>query len=404
VTTRAEFEGECFSFLEANAAPRDRRRRFVWGEGSDRVALFDDDVSLEDEQVRAREAKAWRARRFDAGLGWISGPKDLGGRDLPRSFELVYNSAESRFAVPDQSCLRIGIGTIGPTIQQLGSSSLKERVLRKLHRGDVIACQLFSEPEAGSDLAGVRTHAVRDGDDWVLNGQKIWTSHARVADIGLALCRSDPSSKHGGLMAFLVDMKAPGVEVRALRQMTGGASFNEVFLNDTRVPDEQRIGDVGEGWAVALATLANERASIGSASHGSSGLGLASGERLRELARATDRAECPTVRQDLAALYSGFQVAKWTTRRATENLRRRGVAGPEASIGKLALSANLRRVSDFVSTVLGPTLVADSGEWGTFAWSQVVLGEPASHIAGGTDEVIRNTIAERVLGLPREPR
>jgi len=279
---------------------------------------------------------------------------------------------------------------------------VKQAYCAGLHRGDLLACQLFSEPDAGSDLAGLTSRAERDGDEWVVTGQKVWTSNAQLSDIGEIICRTDPSlPKHQGLTAFVVDMRAPGVEVRPLRQMTGGASFNEVFLHEVRVPDSHRLGDVNAGWGVALTTLMNERASIGS------GMGLGPGpgpfERLIALARHLGVEREPSVRDRLAQLYIEHQVISFTTGRALARIQAGQLPGPEMSISKLAGTKHLQGISDFVSHVLGPRLRADTGAWGTYAWGQLVCGVPGGRLGGGTDEVLRNIIGERVLGLPKEP-
>jgi acyl-CoA dehydrogenase len=292
---------------------------------------------------------------------------------------------------------------IAPTILAHAVDDVKRRYLAAMYRGDVIACQLFSEPVAGSDLAGIQTRALRDGDEWVLNGQKVWTSGAQYSDIGEIITRTStpPDSRHRGLTMFLVDMKAPGVEVRPLRQMTGGASFNEVFFTDVRVPAEFLLGDVDEGWTVALTTLMNERMAIGG---GSIAPGQGAARRLYELARQTGRSGDPRVRQMLADIYINSQVARFTTMRALAKLRAGQLPGAEASTLKLALTNNLQRVSAAVTSILGPRLTADTGEWGTYAWADLLLGVPGLRVAGGTDEVMRNIVGERVLGLPKEPR
>jgi acyl-CoA dehydrogenase len=290
---------------------------------------------------------------------------------------------------------------VAPTILAHAIPEVRSRYLTPLYRADIIACQLFSEPVAGSDLAGIQTRAERDGDEWILNGQKVWTSGAHYSDIGEIITRSSTDKpKHKSLTMFLVDMKAPGVEVRPLRQMTGGASFNEVFFSDVRVLDTHRLGDVDEGWTVALTTLMNERASIGGG--GMAGVSL-SVTRLRELAYHYDLADDPIVRQRLADIYVRLTVARYTNLRAMAKIRAGQLPGPEMSIAKLALTQNMQQVAQTLGELLGPRLVADTGEWGTFAWSEFVLGIPGMRVAGGTDEVMRNIVGERVLGLPKEP-
>jgi acyl-CoA dehydrogenase len=271
-----------------------------------------------------------------------------------------------------------------------------------MYRGDIVGCQLFSEPGAGSDLASLQTKAERDGDEWIVTGQKVWTSGAHYSDIGEIICRTDSDlPKHKGLTGFVVDMHAPGVEIRPLRQMTGGASFNEVFFNEVRVPDDHRLGDVNQGWTVALTTLMNERASIGAGTGG--GMGLASVTRLAELCRHFDVIDDPIVRQKMMDVYINFQVSRYTNQRAMDRIKRGQLPGPEMSIAKLSLTNNLWRTANFVADVLGPRITADTGEWGTYAWGGLLLGVPGMKVAGGTDEVMKNIVGERVLGLPKEP-
>jgi acyl-CoA dehydrogenase len=290
---------------------------------------------------------------------------------------------------------------VAPTILAHAIPEVKQRYLSPLYRGDIVGCQLFSEPVAGSDLAGIQTRAVRDGDEWILNGQKVWTSGAHYADIGEIITRTSPDKpKHKGLTMFLVDMKAPGIEVRPLRQMTGGASFNEVFLTDVGVNDTHRLGDVDEGWTVALTTLMNERAAIGGGGAGVTTIGLT---RLREIAEHFGGDEDPLIRQRLADIFIRHTVSRYTSLRAMAKIRAGQLPGPEMSIAKLALTQNMQRVAQTLGELLGPRLVADTGEWGTFAWSEFVLGVPGVRVAGGTDEVMRNIVGERVLGLPKEP-
>ncbi len=394
-----EFRTEATEFLRSNAAEKAPERRFVWGEGSDKVATFEERDRATESELLA-EAQKFRAKRFDAGLGWITGPEEFGGRSLPAAYQREYDSLEGRYDVPSQAFFLIGLGMVAPTILAHGSDPAKERYLRSLYRGDIVACQLFSEPGAGSDLASLQTRAERDGDEWVITGQKVWTSGAQYSDIGEIIARSDPDlPKHKGLTGFLVDMRAPGVEVRPLRQMTGGASFNEVFFTEVRVPDDHRLGEVNNGWAVALTTLMNERAAIGAGGGGGTGLLT----RAIEMAKAFGATDDPLVRQRLADLIVRSRVAQYTNQRALDKIRAGQTPGPELSIAKLAGTQLSVALSEFVAGVLGPKLVADSGEWGTYAWNQFVLGTPAMRIAGGSDEVMRNIVGERVLGLPKEP-
>ncbi len=402
--TLDEFRDEVTAFLDANAERRAEVKgdqKFVWGEGDDDVAILEE-TSREQELADLAEAKVWKAKRYDAGFGWITGPTRYGGRELPVAYDRAYASLEGNYQIPSQSHFGIGLGMVAPTILAHATEKVKDLYLAKLYRGDLVASQLFSEPGAGSDLAGLQTKAVKDGDEWIVNGQKVWTSGAHYSDIGEVICRTDPDQpKHRGLTGFVVDLKAPGVEIRPLRQMTGGASFNEVFFTDVRIPDDHRLGDVGQGWAVALTTLMNERASIGAGS--GSGMGLGNATRLIEMVRHFGLDEDPLTRGELARLYENLQVAKWNNQRAMDKIKSGQAPGPEMSIAKMALTRNMQMTGDFVSKVLGPRMVADTGEWGTYAWGKFVLGTPGMRVAGGTDEVLRNIVSERVLGLPKEP-
>jgi alkylation response protein AidB-like acyl-CoA dehydrogenase len=399
VISEAEFRAEAKAFLDSHAEPR-VEEKFEWGKGSDRVGILEE-KSPEQEAEEIRAAKTWKATEYDAGFGWITGPEEYGGRALPAAYERAYREIAAGYATQSQTIFGIGLGMVAPTILAHAIPEVRSRYLTPLYRADIVACQLFSEPVAGSDLAGIQTRAERDGDEWILNGQKVWTSGAHYSDIGEIITRSSTDKpKHKSLTMFLVDMKAPGVEVRPLRQMTGGASFNEVFFSDVRVLDTHRLGDVDEGWTVALTTLMNERASIGGG--GMAGFSL-SVTRLRELAYHYDLADDPIVRQRLADIYVRLTVARYTNLRAMAKIRAGQLPGPEMSIAKLALTQNMQQVAQTLGELLGPRLVADTGEWGTFAWSEFVLGIPGMRVAGGTDEVMRNIVGERVLGLPKEP-
>jgi len=398
--TLEQFESDAEAFLRANA-PERTERQFEWGVGSDRVALFADKTPEQD-QAELAAARVWAKKVFDAGFGWITGPPEYGGRGLGRDFARAWQAWAARFETPPVGVFSVGLQMVAPTVLTHGTEDQKRQFLAPLYRGDIVGCQLFSEPGAGSDLAGLATRAVRDGDEWVVNGQKVWTSYAHLADVGEIICRTDPGvEKHQGLTAFLIDMHQPGVEVRPLRQMTGGASFNEVFFTDARVPDTLRLGGVNEGWGVALTTLMSERAAIGTQAGGGGGMATT---RLIELVRHMGRADDPLVRQQLAQVIIGTKVAGYTNMRAMAKIAGGGIPGPEMSISKLALTANMVRTCELVSSVLGPELVADSGRWGTYSWGELLLGVPAMRIAGGSDEVLRNILGERVLGLPREPR
>ena len=398
--TLEQFETEARTFLDENCRLKEPEKT-GWGEGSDEMSLFAE--KTRDEQLAEVDvAKGWRRKVFDAGFGWITGPTRYGGRELPSAYERRWSAVESEYDTPSGSPFGIGLGMVAPTILAHATEETKDRYLRALYRGEIVACQLFSEPTNGSDLAGIQTRAVRDGDEWVVNGQKVWTSGAQYSDIGEIITRTDPDlPKHKGLTMFVVDMHAPGVEVRPLRQMTGGATFNEVFFTDVRIPDDHRLGDVNGGWTVALTTLMNERASIGG---GMAGGGSATGtSRLIDLVRHLGRQDDPLVRQGLADIYIRTHVATYNNLRAMAKIRAGQLPGPEMSIAKLSLTNNMRELADFVSRVLGPRITADTGEWGTYSWSQLLLGVPGMRVAGGTDEVMKNILGERVLGMPKEP-
>jgi acyl-CoA dehydrogenase len=398
--TLEDFTAEVTAFLDANAEKKaPAKSTLAWGEGDDNVSMFEE-VDREQELLDVKESQAWRAQRYDAGLGWITGPAEYGGRELSSAHERVYNGLEGGYKVPGSAPFTIGLGMVAPTIHAHCTQEVKDAYLAKLYRGDMIACQLFSEPGAGSDLASVQTKAVRDGDEWVLTGQKVWTSGAHYSDIGEIICRTDPDlPKHKGLTAFVIDMKDPAVEVRPLRQMTGGASFNEVFLTELRVPDSHRMGDVNGGWGVALTTLMNERASLG-AGGGTGGQMLT---RVRQLVEHLGLSDDPLVRDELMRVQVAFQVAKYTNQRALDKIKSGQLPGPEMSTAKLALTNNMWALAQFVARVLGPRITADTGEWGTYSWNGILLGIPGMRVAGGTDEIMKNIVAERVLGLPKEP-
>jgi alkylation response protein AidB-like acyl-CoA dehydrogenase len=399
-----EFVAEVRAFLDANATRRaDGDADVEWGSGPDRIAYFSADPP-EVDAAKAAEARAWQRRRYEAGFGWITGPPEYGGRELSAVHDLLYDGIEAEYDVPDTGMLAvIGLGMIGPTILAHALPPIKDRYLPAMYSGDIVACQLFSEPGAGSDLASLTTKAVRDGDEWVLNGQKVWTSIAQHAQIGMALCRTDPDRpKHKGITAFLVDMSAPGVDVRPLRQMSGGADFNEVFLTDVRVPDDHRLGEVNGGWRVALTTLMNERATVGGEGAGPAARAL-SLPFLTALLKANGRLDDPASRRRLAELVADQAATKYLNHQAIRRMRAGVQPGPEASVAKLMYAQNLTRGAHFAAEVVGPRLIADTGEWGTFSWTELLLATPALRILGGTEEIMKNILAERVLGLPKEP-
>jgi alkylation response protein AidB-like acyl-CoA dehydrogenase len=397
-----EFVAEVDSHLSARypkAKQEKNRNAFVWGEGSDEVHIFRE-PDPDDDGGALAAIRSWRAGLWEAGLGWISGPTEHGGRGLPGRYQRAFEEVVRRYQVPGESVLTIGLGMIAPTILRHGTPEQVQRYMKPLYSAELIACQLFSEPGAGSDLASLSTRAVRDEDGtWRITGQKVWTSGAHLSDIGEIICKTSDTPKHGNLTAFIVDMRAPGVTVRPLRQMTGGAAFNEVFFDDVVVSDSDRLGEVGQGWQVAITTLANERGAIGGSAFG--GGGLLSTERIAELVRRAGRANDPVARCQFGELMVALRVVRYH-QQVTAARAKAGVApGPEAGLGKIALSHNMAHLGRFTADMFGTKAVVDTGEWGTYAWTELLLGAPAYRIAGGTDEVLKNSIAHRVLGLPR---
>jgi alkylation response protein AidB-like acyl-CoA dehydrogenase len=349
--------------------------------------------------------------KFDAGLAWVHFPLDAGGLDLDHTLQAFVEEELGHAGAPSVSFMSnpIGLGMAAPTLAAHGTSEQRRHLLRRLYAGE-LWCQLFSEPNAGSDLAGLGTTAVRDGYEWIVNGQKVWTTLAHVARWGLLLARSAPElPKHRGLTYFICDMGAAGVEVRPLRQMTGEAEFNEVYLSDVRIPDDHRIGAVGDGWRVAMTTLMSERVAIGTAGVDD----LAAGPIARAMEVYAQRRENPVARDRLIRLWIESEVTRLTNCRASE-LRRTGKPGPEGSVAKLAFTELNKRIAEFCVDVLGadgllypagyqmrrPEVAAASG--GDHGHS--FLRAQANSIEGGTSEVLRNVLGERVLGLANEPR
>ncbi len=375
----------------------------VWGEGEFSVSVFH---ALERDQEAAllEEISAWVKTKAEQGYHAITWPTEYGGLGLSRSHGRAFARLEAQFVTPPgHETLGVTTGLIAPTIDVFGTDEQKERFMAPLLRTDYFACQLFSEPGAGSDLGALACRAERDGDEWVVNGQKVWSSGAQFSEWGELIARTDPDvAKHKGQTAFMVPMDADGVEIRPIRQMSGGSSFNEVFFTDVRIPDSLRLGPVGEGWKVALTTLSFERDHSSSGSGGGSRVG-GSWQQLLATARALGVAREPVIRHALIDVYLHSQIERYTMRRAAD-LARGGRPGPEGSLGKLLWTEGMTRMSDAISLVLGARLTADSGEWGTYGWGEHVLGAPGYRIAGGSDEVQRNIIGERVLGLPGEPR
>ncbi|GAA0270142.1 acyl-CoA dehydrogenase family protein [Cryptosporangium japonicum] len=352
--------------------------------------------------------------RFDAGLAWVWVDPADGGRNADPALQGLVEQRLTEAGAPHPGSYNpIGIGMCGPTILAHGTPEQRARYLRPLYTGDEVWSQLFSEPSAGSDVAGLATRARRDGDDWILDGQKVWTSFAHLASRGLILARTDPDvPKHRGITAFLVDLKAPGVDVRPLRQMTGAAEFNEVFFDGVRVSDSDRLGDVGDGWRVGTTTLMNERVSLGGAiaTRDEPGADLLEGYRV-----AASRGEGNPVRRDQAVrLWIEANVNYLTAVRAAA-AGNRGTPGPEGSVLKLTSAEFNRRAAEFQLDLLGAqaTLIPDYemrrptlpyGSNGVPSTQTVFLRTRANTIEGGTSEVLRNILGERVLGLPGDVR
>lgn len=382
-------------FLAANAKPLPPKQS-GWGVGSD--AIVEREGSDEQEKAQFERARAWRRTMFDAGYGWLTGPKQFGGGELSKLYQKTFESLSGAYETPHHVCFIVGLEIVAPTISVFGTDDAKERYLPGLYSGEIIGCQLFSEPDAGSDLAGVKSRAIRDGDGWRVTGQKVWTSGAHHSDIGEMLVRTDPSKpKHRGLTMMMIDMHAPGVTVRPLRQLTGGAEFNEVFVDDVFVPDADVLGDEGQGWVVANATLGGERESMGTRDEGDRDPVT----RLIETARHFGVSDDPNVRQLLADLVIRSQVIKHSARRFAADPK---ATGSETSLIKLMMTNKMSQTAEVAGQILGPRLVADDGEWGTYAWATFAMSVPSHRIAGGTDEIMKNVIGERILGLPREPR
>lgn len=377
--------------------PRRIADKTGWGVGSDDVSVFHS-LDPAAEAALVTRAQQWHQTKYDAGYASISEPIAHGGSGLPSAYARGFRKLEATFDIPpSHEVLTVTSVLVAGAIRLLGTDEQKTRFGRSFSRASEICCQLFSEPGAGSDLANVTTKAVRDGDDWVITGQKVWSSGAQFAQWGIVLCRTDPSApKHQGMTMFLVPMNAEGIGIRPIRQMTGGGSFNEVFLDGVRIPDTYRVGAESGGWRAAVTVLGFER-----------GGGEARGGTYREvlaLARWTERVGDPQTRQELAKLYTERQITAITARRAAQEAARAGRPGPQGSIIKLLFTRHQQSIAAVVASLLGPRLLADTKEWGTFAWADFLLGAPGNRIAGGTDETQRNIIGERVLGLPAEPR
>ena len=351
------------------------------------------------------QAKQWQKQKYDAGWACIGWAPEFGGRGASPIEEVIWRQEESQYDLPSNFFL-IGQGMIAPTLMAWASDEDKARYLPPLASGEEVWCQLFSEPAGGSDLAALRTRAERDGDEWVINGQKIWTSGAHFSDYGVIVVRTDPTvPKHKGLSYFYVDMKASGVEVKPIKQLTGDSDFNEVYFNDVRVSDQQRLGEVGQGWQVSLTTLMNERAAIGGG-FGQMDVALAMAVAQKVEIDGRPALEDASVRARLANWYVQESGLKYTGYRSLTALSRGALPGPENSIGKLVGAPKMQAMSSYLMDLLEASGAITDESLATEAGiiQRAYMGAPGLRIAGGTDEIMANIIAERVLGLPQEPR
>jgi len=366
---------------------------------------------IEKHDPSTTNAQEFLGARFDAGLAWVNFPTGHGGLGLPQHFQAQVNAelAAAGAPGPDTGRNGIGLGMAAPTIAAFGTEEQKQRYLGPLWTAEHIYCQLFSEPGAGSDLAAVATRAVRDGSDWIVNGQKVWTSGAHKAQMAILVTRTDPTvPKHAGMTYFLCDMSDPGVDVRPLRQITGEAEFNEVFLTDVRIPDANRLGDEGNGWRVATTTLNNERVAIGSGAPREGGMI----GKVTEAWRAQPELRTPMMHDELMRLWVESEVARLTGERLRQRLAA-GQPGPEGSAMKLAFARLAQGISGFEVELHGEAgLRYDDWTMRRPETTDFTGREPGyrylrakgNSIEGGTSEILRNVIAERVLGLPAEPR
>lgn len=389
----AAYREKARTWLEANATLRDldaqKGGMLDEAEGDDLI----------------NKAKAWQAKKNAAGWACLRWPKQHGGQDATAIESVIFSQEEGRMELPP-SVYGIGHGMLGPTIMAHGTEDQIKKFLPSMINGDEIWCQLFSEPDAGSDLAGLKSSAVKDGDDWVINGQKIWTTGAQFSKWGMMVARTDTSAaKHAGLTYFIVDMEDKGIEIRPIRQINGASGFNEVFFTDVRIPDTQRLGGVGDGWRVAITTLMNERSSIGSSLGGGGGI-----KDLIKLAQEVELNGRPaiedgSVRQQIAAFAVRKSGLKYTGQRGLSALSQGQTPGPEASIGKLVAAIQGIEIGAFGMDLLGSAgLLSGDDSLGDSVWQNTWMSMPGLRLAGGTDEILRNIISERVLGMPGEPR
>ena len=350
------------------------------------------------------EAKEWYRKKAEAGYACLTWPQEYGGAGLSSLHEVVWTQEVANYRTRDQQFV-IGIGNCGPAIMHFAEEDTKRHLLPRMASAEDVWCQLFSEPSAGSDVAGLRTRAERDGDNWKINGQKIWTSGAQFSDFGVVLTRTDPTvSKYRGLTMFMIDMRQPGVEVRPIKQMDGGQHFNEVYFNDAVVPDNYRLGGEGDGWTGALTVLMSERLAI-------AGVQPTGFPQFLDLVKSLELngepiAEDPVVRERLATWYSQYAGLQAANKRMITAVAKGGIAGAEASLGKLVGAVMNQDIANFTCQLLGQAGIVQDAAISPAAchFQETVLFAPGVRLAGGTDEVMRNILAEQVLGLPQEPR
>ncbi|HEX2382867.1 MAG TPA: acyl-CoA dehydrogenase family protein [Acidimicrobiales bacterium] len=385
----AAFRAAAREWLSSNAIPKGSPEDFSAGH-------FAGDMSPEEYVKRCRW---WQGQLFEGGWAGISWPKAFGGRGGRPIEAAIFGEEQAQWGV-SVGVFAVAFGMVAPTLMQHARDDQQARFLAPMLRGEELWCQLFSEPDAGSDLASLKTRAVRDGDEFVVNGQKVWTSNAQHSEWGILLARTDPDApRHRGISYFVVDMSTPGIEIRPLRQMNGEAHFNEVFLNDVRVPAGNVIGDVDDGWKVAVTTLSNERVAI------AGGSGLSDPERLLQLANQLEATSDPLFRQRFAQIWTGSEVIRYLRLRSRTALSQGRRPGPEASVMKLAYARYVKQLGDLAIGVQGAYGQLDHPDArvdGVF--QQKWINAVQSSIGGGTDEIQRNIVGERVLGLPREPR
>ena len=373
------------------------------------------DALLAEFDPKKVDDRTFRGARFDAGLAWVHFPKGHGGLGLRPELNRRIEERVRQAGAKAQDPASFFMALAGPTIVTHGSEDVKKRFLRPMFTGEELWCQLFSEPGAGSDFAGLGTKAVRDGDEWIVNGQKVWNTLAHLADWGMLVTRTDPDApKHKGMTYFALDMKAPGVEVRPLRQITGEAEFNEVYMTDARVPDAHRIGEVGEGWRAALTTLMNERTAIGGGGGGNAKRRGPIDEAIKIWESKPAEARSEGHKDQLMRLFCKSEALRLTNMRAAQAAKA-GNPGPEGSISKLMLADFNKKVTEFSIELMGAdgmvgydfsfrrpdSLSVDGSEGGV---RHAFLRVRANSIEGGTSEIMRNILGEQVLGLPGEPR